>query len=214
MIKYVIYEAYASAESDADLNRVKVALVKSKRKTEISRFSLYFNAIRFLNTYEGKVCDGFEESKIHGYYLKAFEEDEEGNLFPVEEKKQQKIKIGPLEDERQKDKKDYFQDMEIRNDDYYYRFENRPRTTLEEGNRFDMDFINRILNKKVLDDNDKYNIANVVANIVHEYETENALFCEFEAVILKELGYKKYSKIYKKAITRHINKCLGNFEEK
>ena len=91
------------------------------------------------------------------------------------------------------------------NDDTYDRIMNRSRFSLAEACEFDEDFVNRILNKTVLDEADKYNIATVVSNAMYQLLDSNQVSKSFDDFIHEVMGDEWYTNITAKWLQRFGN---------
>lgn len=91
------------------------------------------------------------------------------------------------------------------NEDTYDRIMNRSRFSLAEACDFDEEFVNRILNKAVLDEADKYNIATVVSNALFQLQDSNQVSKSFDDFIREVMGDEWYNNITAKWLQRFGN---------
>ena len=218
-IKYVIWDATSSLISEDAASKMKTedfcdVLYKSPDRMEIARFSYANDARNYLQNYKGFIRDsGGDEpgSFVCGTYMEMMEADADGKLFPLSKDVSFQKIIEPclIIDERiQSDLVDYFSEdvaADNRNEDYFYRLENCPRTSVAEKDRFEKEFVNRILNKEEFADVDKYNIAEVISSIIHEYEQCMEVSKNFEEVLIDQMGSEWFDAMMNEFLTRQQN---------
>ncbi len=91
---------------------------------------------------------------------------------------------------------DYFNnERQKSNNDTLERTQNRPKCSLQKSLRYDRDFVNRTLNKPVLEDADKYNIASVLGQCSQEYWNSVQTHKGFEEFLYKKMGKDWFNKM-------------------
>ena len=104
----------------------------------------------------------------------------------------------------------YFKEKKVENNDTFKREEEKSRTSLYEAADYDIKFVNRILNKPILTEGDKYNIASVLEWFNYELREINDHACEYEKVTRDFLGEETYNDLTK----AYINYKMSGFEER
>ena len=108
--------------------------------------------------------------------------------------------------------KDYF-DFEDRmeNDDTYERYENRSQWSLKDAIDYDYDFLNKILNKDVLDDADKYNIASVAGSYMFQFKDHVETTKSFEDFTIEVMGQEWFNNMSGKWLARKSREMAKHF---
>ena len=104
----------------------------------------------------------------------------------------------------------YFKELKTNNADTYDREENKPRTTIKEAADYDKRFVNRILNKTIPTEADKYNIARVVEWFDYELREINDTAVAFERIVRETLGEDVYEALTKK----YLDEKMKAFEDR
>lgn len=101
---------------------------------------------------------------------------------------------------------DYF-DFEDRvmNEDTAMRFEHRPNRDLADAIEYDMIFVNILLNKTILDEADKYNIASVLDQAFRMLYDTTVITKEFEDFTIEVMGKEWHSNLTAKWLQRRTN---------
>ncbi len=107
---------------------------------------------------------------------------------------------------------DYF-DFEdrIENDDTYERYENRPNWSLSEAIDYDYTFLNKILNKAVLEPSDKYNIASIAGSYMWLFQDHVATTKSFEEFTIEVMGKEWFNNMTSKWLARKSRELAKHF---
>lgn len=108
--------------------------------------------------------------------------------------------------------KDYF-DFEDRmeNEDTYMRLEERSRYSLDDATEYDYNFLNMILNKDVLTEEDKYNIASVCGGYMYELQDTTKTTKSFEDFTIEVMGQEWFNNISGKWLARKSREMAKHF---
>ena len=108
--------------------------------------------------------------------------------------------------------RDYFDFSDrIENEDTYERYENRSRFDLDDAIDYDYGFINKIMNKGILDDSDKYNITEVLGWYIHELKSVCDTTKSFDEFTHEVMGDEWYTNMTSKWLARKSREWAKEF---
>ena len=104
----------------------------------------------------------------------------------------------------------YFKEKKAENDETLLREEEKSRTSLYDSADYNIKLVNKILNKSIPTEADKYNIARVIEWFDYNLRQVNDCAVKFEKIVKDTLGEDVYNVLAKK----YVKDEMKQFEER